>query len=184
MASPLLHDPVAALRRLLAGGVVALPTEAVFGLHCLPDDATAVARLRRLKKRPPNQGLILVADALSSVAPWVRMQGLPRARIEARRLRPVTWLLPASPACPEWIHGGLPEVAVRITHMPLLRAFCTACGGTLVSTSANRRGWPPARDARRVLAQFGDRLDGILDAPTGGAATVSELRRLDGRVLR
>ncbi|RMG56776.1 MAG: tRNA threonylcarbamoyladenosine biosynthesis protein RimN [Gammaproteobacteria bacterium] len=184
MAGKLLHDPVAALRRLRAGGVVALPTEAVFGLHCLPGDADAVARLRTLKRRPSRQGLILVADSLASVAPWLQTGALPRARIEARRLRPVTWLLPAGPACPEWVHGSLPEVAVRITHMPLLRAFCTASGGALVSTSANRRGWPPARTARQVQEQFGDRLDGILDAPVGGAARVSELRRLDGTVLR
>lgn len=181
-----LHRAVATLD---AGGIVACPTEAVYGLSCDPLDPEAVQRLLAIKQRPQAKGLILVASRLSQLDPF--LVPLPRDARE-RVLRswpgPHTWLWPARAAVPTWLRGAHGTLAVRVTAHPLLAALCEAFGGALVSTSANLAGQRPARSALQVRCRLGDAVgegDLILHGRTGGAARPSTIRDArNNRLLR
>ena len=134
----------AACRALRRGGIVAYPTEGVYGLGCDPADADAVGRLLGLKGRPAGKGLILIADRLDALIPWLApLDDVTRARVVPSWPGPVTWLLPAAPHVPRAVRGDHDTLAVRVTAHPPAVALCAAWGGPLVSTSANRAGGEP-----------------------------------------
>lgn len=176
----------AACRALAAGGIVAYPTEAVFGLGCNPADAGAVARLLALKGRPADKGVIVIAHDLAAAERGLApLDATLRARVEPTWPGPVTWLLPAAVDCPRGLRGEHDTLAVRITAHPVAAALCRAWGGGLVSTSANRAGGEAARDADAVRALFGDELDAIVDGPTGGQERPTPIRDArSGRTVR
>lgn len=176
------HRAAALLR---AGGVVAYPTEGVYGLGCRPDDAAAVDRVLHLKGRPRAAGLILIAADLPQLAGYIAPTAEESARLAGPTPGPVTWVVTAGPKARSFVTGGRPTVAVRLVGHPLAAALCRAAGMPLVSTSANRRGCPPARTGLTARAWFGRRVDAVLGGPTGGAAGPSEIRdAASGRVLR
>lgn len=181
-----LHDPQKAAAILRFGGILAYPTEAVYGLGCDPMDGQAVQRLLQIKGRAPEQGLIVIAATLSQLSQWLKP--LPAQR-ETEVLQswpgPITWLWPVHPHTPRWLTGKHDTLAVRITDHPTARALCTHFNGALVSTSANRHGQPPARSAKEVEQLFGKALDAIVDAPLGTRPNPSEIRdALTGAILR
>ncbi len=169
-----------------AGGVIAYPTEAVYGLGCDPLNGHAVHRLLALKRRPVKKGLILIAAHADQLTPYVEsLPAAQRAAIEASWPGPVTWLLPAREGCPAWLRGEHETIAVRVTDHPLVAALCHAYGGALVSTSANRAGQPPARSALGVRRIFRFGVDFILHGETGALARPTEIRdACSGRVIR
>jgi len=175
-----------AIHALRAGGVIAYPTEGVWGLGCHPFDAPAVRRLLHLKGRSETKGLILVAADVRQVEPWLERTPPQRlGEILASWPGPVTWIVPAPIGAPSWITGGHPGVAIRVSAHPPVQALCRAFGGALVSTSANPQGRPPARSALAVRRYFGTRLDYILNGELGGRRGPSQMREaLSGRVLR
>jgi L-threonylcarbamoyladenylate synthase len=176
----------AAVAALRAGGVVAYPTEAVYGLGCDPRQAAALDRVLALKGRPTTLGVILIASAFNELAPF--LAPLPpalEARASATWPGPVTWVWPCAAGLPPALTGGRDTLAVRVTAHPVAAALCHAFGGALVSTSANRHGEPPARDAAAVRAAFGTGVDAIVDGPCGGLARPTEIRDVrTGAVLR
>lgn len=176
----------AAYRALRAGGVIAYPTEAVWGLGCDPFNAHACARLRAIKRRPHDRGLILIAASFEQVLPL--MGPLPTARllqIKASWPGPVTWVVPASARVPDWVRGPQGSVALRVTAHGLAAALAYVFGGPIVSSSANRSGHPPARSALAVRRQLGAELDFVLPGELGGLRGPSSIRdALTGRVLR
>lgn len=134
-----------------AGGIVAYPTEGVFGLGCDPCNARAVKRLLHIKQRPASKGLILIASEIGQLSPFV--DDIPEKAL-ATWPGPVTWLLPARPGVPYWLTGKHHTIAVRVTRHPVAAALCKAFGGAIVSTSANRRGQKPATTDRDVRKRF------------------------------
>ena len=96
----------------------------------------------------------------------------------------MTWLLPARSRVPAWLKGHHDTLAVRVTAHPDAAALCRAFARPLVSTSANTAGRPPLRHARQVVLRLGRHLDGVLIGAVGGAARPTEIRTLDGRILR
>lgn len=181
--SSALEEAVAALR---TGGVIAYPTEAVWGLGCDPDDEAALARLLRLKQRDPAKGVILVAASIEQVAPW--LEGVPealRATLAASWPGPTTFLVPDNGRAHALVRGDHDRVALRVSDHPLVVALCEAFGGPLVSTSANRAGGSPAMSADEVRRVFGEALDAVLEGELGGLLRPSTIRDLaTGRVLR
>lgn len=160
-------DQAAALMR--AGGVLAYPTEAVFGLGCDPGNRAAFTRLFEIKQRPPELGVLLIAADFAQIAEWIG--DAPDAAIERARATwpgPHTWVFPRSPRVPDWIAGAHPGIALRVTAHPPAAALCRAFGGAIVSTSANRHGGAPARAADEIATMFGDQLDAVLNGPSGG----------------
>ncbi len=168
------------------GGIIAYPTEAVYGLGCEPGDYPAVRRLLTLKRRPLSKGLILVASDWSQLRPWLRAL----SRTHERRLLqswpgPVTWLVPAAADCPRWLTGDHDTLAVRISAHPLVQGLCSRIGSALVSTSANVSTRPPARTPLQVRLHFGDSLDYLLPGPLGDQTRPTQIRDLvSGRIVR
>lgn len=165
---------------LRAGGVVAYPTEAVYGLGCDPHHEDAVRKILLLKQRDPAKGLILIAASFEQLTPYLgNIDAAMQARISPTWPGPVTWVLPAHPSVSALLRGAHDTLAVRVTAHPAASEVCRAFGGALVSTSANPSGQPPARTAREVLQQFGTSLDAILEGTLGDRLTPTEIR--DGR---
>src|SRR5688572_17829805 len=154
-------------------GVIAYPTEAVWGLGCNPFDEAAVARLLAIKQRAADKGLILIAGALEQFDDLLDWDALPTDRSEAVFASwpgPHTWIVPATGRVPYWITGAHDGVAVRVSAHPLVVALCTAFGGPLVSTSANRGGAAPAFARTQLDPVLLEQLDGICEGETGGLA--------------
>lgn len=168
-----------------AGGVIAYPTEAVWGLGCDPWDSTAVYRLLALKQRPVDKGLILLADNIRQFD--FLLADLPQIwqdQLASTWPGPNTWLVPHQNRLPEWIVGKHPSVALRVSDHPLVRDLC-ALTGPLVSTSANLAGRPPALTRLRIEQYFAGQLDAVLAGALGGRKNPSSIRDLiSGRVLR
>lgn len=172
-----------AVRILRGGGVIAYPTEGVYGLGCLPGDLGAVNRVLEIKGRDAREGLILIASDSAQLAEWARLpEG---AELRSTAERPVTWLVPPQPDVPYWIRGTHEKVAVRVTGHPVAAALCSAAGSALVSTSANVSGRPPARTAYVLRRDFGPRVDYVVPGNCGPAKGPSEIRDLEtGEIVR
>lgn len=166
--------------------VIAYPTEAVYGLGCDPHSKAAVREILRLKNRPEEAGLILIADRFDRFRTFVGvLEGALLDRALATWPGPVTWLFPRAPEVPDWLAGSHPTIALRLTAHPVCRALCAAFGSAIVSTSANHRSDAPARSASRVAEYFGDALGGIVEGELGSDPRPSEIRDLvSGRVVR
>ncbi|HZW52342.1 MAG TPA: L-threonylcarbamoyladenylate synthase [Rudaea sp.] len=178
----------AAATALRSGGVVAYPTEAVYGLGCDPHDRAAFERVFELKQRPPTQGVLLIAADFAQVEKYIDLTRVPAdalARLRATWPGPYTWIVPRAAGVPDWIAGSHAGIALRVTAHPLAAALCRAFGGALVSTSANRHGEPPARTAAAVHAAFGDELAYILDGAVGGLERPTPIRdAISGEPIR
>jgi L-threonylcarbamoyladenylate synthase len=175
-----------ARRVLQAGGIVAYPTEAVYGLGCDPLNPDAVMRLRALKQRPWHKGLILIASAREQLEPYLeRISPELEHKLEQTWPGPVTWLLPARQQVPFWLRGTHETLAVRVTAHPLAAALCESFGGPIVSTSANLAGHEPARNALQVQRSLGERVDYLLHGELGKLAQPTEIRdALTDRIIR
>jgi L-threonylcarbamoyladenylate synthase len=169
-----MHPPLAcadAADRLHQGGVIAYPTEAVWGLGCDPFDEAAVLRLLAIKQRAVDKGLILIAGALEQFDALLDWERLPNDRSEAVYASwpgPHTWIVPATGRVPHWITGAHDGVAVRVSAHPVVVALCAAFGGPLVSTSANLAGAPPAYSRAELDPAVIALCDGVCVGETGG----------------
>src|SRR5450432_1896790 len=186
MASRLdIPQAVAALRR---GGVIAYPTEAVWGLGCDPFDPVAVRRLLKIKQRDESKGLIVVSAELAQIAAFIDLDALPIERLKEVRATwpgPHTWVLPCPPRIPTWLRGTHRTIALRISAHKRVVALCNAFGGPIVSTSANLAGREPARTIDALDPVLLAQIDGVLDGLTGGLEAPTPIRdAASGTVLR
>ncbi|MES9873424.1 MAG: L-threonylcarbamoyladenylate synthase [Candidatus Sedimenticola sp. 6PFRAG7] len=175
-----------AARHFRQGGLLAYPTEAVFGLGCDPLDPYAVRRILRLKQRPVEKGLILIAADFDQLRPFVQTldDGTMQQVFESWP-GPHTWLLPAADGLPYWLKGEHKTLAVRVTAHPVAAALCRACGSPLVSTSANLAGHPPARTALDVQRSLGGGIDMLIHSPVGRQTQPSTITdAVTGRTIR
>ena len=177
---------VAALKQ---GGILAYPTEAVWGLGCDPFNQQAVLKLLALKQRPMAKGLILIAAQVEQVEPYLQLlSSLERERVIEtwqNSKQPTTWVVPVSPDFPQWVRGEHLSVAIRVSAHPPVQALCSAFGGAIVSTSANITGQPTALTAEQIVTIFADGIDYILPASLGGQKNPSQIRDArTGAVLR
>lgn len=170
MLLPATRDSIARAAVLLRqGGVVAFPTETVYGLGALAFDARAVARIFEIKGRPSFDPLIVhVADRsmLQEVVGVVPAAG--ETLIERFWPGPLTLVLAKRPAVPGLVTAGLSTVAVRMSDHPVARGLLEAVGSPLAAPSANPFGRLSPTRAEHVARMLGDRVDLILD---GGATT-------------
>jgi len=169
---------------LLCGGVIAYPTEGVFGLGCLPDDPLVTLRLLNIKQRDADKGLILIAADASQFDGWIDLpdgKSLP----DPDPACPTTWIVPPGPAVTSLLRGAHAGLAVRITTNPTARELCLAADSPLVSTSANLSGRPVARNRIVLQRQFGSVVDYIVPGSCGPASGPSEIRDFtSGNILR
>jgi L-threonylcarbamoyladenylate synthase len=150
---------------LKGGGLVALPTETVYGLGADAGDADAVARVFAAKRRPADNPLIChVADA-SGLAALARRVTPLAAQLAARWWPgPLTLVVDAAPWIPPITTGGWPTVAVRVPAHPVALAVLQASGLAVAAPSANRSGRPSPTTAAHVVDDLGGAVDLVLDA--------------------
>lgn len=167
------------------GGVVAYPTEAVYGLGCDPLDYRAVLRLLAIKQRPESKGLILLAADAEQLRPWLAVDEAGWQTMEARWPGPFTFLATPSPLVPDWITGEFDRVAVRVSGHPVARRLAALAGTPIVSTSANVSGRPSTRNQFQVARQLAGEVDFIVTGQCNLADRPSTIIDLDtGKVIR
>jgi L-threonylcarbamoyladenylate synthase len=175
-------DKAAAI--LHGGGVIAYPTEGVFGLGCLPDHLDAVERVLKIKQRDASKGLILMAANSAQFDGWIQLPddtNLPEVDPD----KPITWIVPTASRVKAIIRGDNVGIAVRITSNPVARSICDAVNSPIVSTSANLSGKAVAGDQLSLHRQFRSLVDYIVPGECGPATGPSEIRHLaTGAVLR
>ncbi|MBC2867091.1 L-threonylcarbamoyladenylate synthase [Streptomyces mexicanus] len=149
---------------LREGGLVALPTETVYGLGANAEDSAAVARIFQVKGRPPSHPLIVHIGGAEHLDAWV--EDVPAtARLLAEHFwpGPLTLVLRRSRRVPLETTGGLETVAVRVPDHPVALALLSAFGGGVAAPSANRFGSVSPTTADHVRAELGDGVDYVLD---------------------
>ena len=155
---------------ILAGGIVAVPTDTLYGLAADPFSAAAVERVFAVKGRTADRALPLIAADIDQIEDHLGL--LPP---DGRRLAAAYWpgpltLLMLRPATmPENVTGGLAHVGVRVPAHAVARGLCRACGRPLTATSANPSGAPASADPDDVVRALGEGVELLLDAgPTPG----------------
>jgi L-threonylcarbamoyladenylate synthase len=169
---------------LKAGGVIAYPTEGVWGLGCLWTDEAAINEILRLKQRPLEKGMIVLCSQLSDIERFL----LPLSpehlqQIAQENPHPVTWILPCKLSVAESVRGQHTSIAVRFSRHPQVQALCAKVG-PIISTSANPAGLAAAMSILDVRHYFHDQLSYILPGELGGYSKPSEIRTLDGQRVR
>jgi L-threonylcarbamoyladenylate synthase len=166
-------------RVLASGGLVAFPTETVYGLGADALNAAAVARIFEAKGRPADNPIIVhVADEAALASLVTDVPRTARELIARCWPGPLTLVLPALPAVPPVTRGGLSTVAVRMPAHPVALALIRAAGSPVAAPSANRSGRPSPTTAQHVLQDLGDAVDLVLDAgptPVGVESTVLDV---------
>lgn len=155
-----------AARILRAGGLVAFPTETVYGLGADATNAAAVARLYAAKGRPKFNPLIVHAADLAAAEDLAKFDAAASTLAATFWPGPLTMVLPKTDDCPvaELATAGLDTIAVRVPDHPVARALIEAVGRQLVAPSANRSGHVSPTTAAHVAADLNGRVDLILDA--------------------
>lgn len=198
MARLLSADPegiASAAEHLGTGGLVAFPTETVYGLGAAADDVAAVARVFAAKGRPADHPLIVHLPETSWLWRWADRDALPRGVVDvvedlaaAFWPGPLTLVLPAGDAVPRSVTGGQDTVAVRVPADPVAARLLAEFGGALVAPSANRFGGVSPTHPRHVMAEFSDRPDIlVLDGGRtrlGLESTILDMTTGEARLLR
>lgn len=170
------------------GGIIAYPTEAVFGLGCDPDNDEAVRKLLSLKQRSVDKGLILLAANYSQLLPYLDDGAISqdeRLSILSRWPDALTQVLPANSNISPLLCGAFDSIAVRITNHPDVVALCKLTNKAIVSTSANLAGQPPATTWQQVEQQLGVNVDCIIKTDTlGFLKPTSIINGLTGEIIR
>jgi len=189
VVDPLIDSQIkTAVLCLQKGGVIAYPTEAVYGLGCAPLNEAAVMRILTLKSRPVHKGLILLSDNFEHVLPYVDLTTVSDKQLNSVLQTwpgPYTWLFPASNKVPYWIKGDFESVAIRVTAHPIAAQLCRLFQEPIVSTSANISGYPPARTSQEVMTQFEQNIDSIVSGAVDLSRGPSEIKDvLTGAIIR
>ncbi|BAS28928.1 L-threonylcarbamoyladenylate synthase [Limnochorda pilosa] len=182
---PTIQEAAAILRR---GGLVAFPTETVYGLGAVVTNRGALRRIFEAKGRPGDNPLILHVAQAEEAARWVR-QVPPAGRVLMERFwpGPLTLVLARAPAVPDEATGGLDTVAVRLPAHAVARALIRAAGAAVAAPSANTSGRPSPTTAQAVWEDLNGRVELILDggpAGLGVESTVLDLTHPVPVVLR
>jgi L-threonylcarbamoyladenylate synthase len=161
------------------GGLVAFPTETVYGLGANALDAAAVQRIFAVKGRPATDPVIVHVAHVEDLA-GVAREEIAFARVLAERFwpGPLTMILPKRDEVPAAVTAGLQTVAVRMPSHPIARALIAAAGVPVAAPSANRFSRPSPTCAAHVLADLGGALDLVIDggvAPIGVESTIVDL---------
>lgn len=175
-----------AARILESGGLVAVPTETVYGLAARADSAEAVAKIYAAKGRPDFNPLIVHVAGLAQAERYAEFSPEARALAEAHWPGPLTLVLPrrSDARLAEAVSAGLPTVALRAPAHPAMRALLEAVDFPLAAPSANRSGFISPTCADHVLASLDGRIDMVLDggATTAGVESTIVAVRADGSV--
>lgn len=165
-----------AVKALQLGGIIAYPTEAVYGLGCDPWNEQAVGQLLEIKQRPWQKGLILIAADFNQLQHFIEpVTAEILTQLEFTWPGSTTWLLPVRSVIPDYLTGEHDTIAVRVTAHKQTAELCRAFGGAIISTSANLAGMRPAKSTREVRWRL-EELDYVLSGQCSGSDQPSEIR--------
>jgi L-threonylcarbamoyladenylate synthase len=173
---------------LRAGGLVAFPTETVYGLGADASSPAAVRRLFRVKGRPPDHPVIVHLASINHVTEWVAgMPGWAVALAGECWPGPLTLVLPRSPRVPDEVTGGLDTVGLRVPAERTAQALLRAFDGGVAAPSANRFGRVSPTTAADVRTDLGDEVDIVLDGGpcrVGVESTIVDCSATEPAILR
>lgn len=169
---------------ILNGGIISYPTESVFGLGCDPMSELAVQRILKLKQRPVEKGLIIIAANLQQLAPYIDISVDDEKNI-LRETQPTTWLVKKSSEAPLWICGTHEKIAIRVSQHPEVIQLCNFMKQAIVSTSANPAGHPPALSNAQSQLYFSNQVDFYLNSNSPMSGTPTRIQDIHtGSVIR
>lgn len=173
-----------ALSVLHDDGVIACPTDTIPGLSCFADSEPAIRRILDIKQRPPDKGLILLADTVLDLGGYIVVPDDQEQATITSTHEPTTWLVPAADGVSPLIRGRFDTVAVRLCRHPLIRQLVRHSGKPLVSTSANLGGQSAPEKMQLLDEKIISAVDYVLNGPngTGRASTIRAL--VDNRRIR
>lgn len=167
-----------------SGGIIAYPTDTIYGLGCDPYNADAVASLNDIKQRPLNKQFILLAGSVEQLAPLVELDPVQQQTI-TQTTEPTSWVVDARPSAPPWLVGDSGSIAIRICLQEDVRRLCQKLGHAIISTSANPSGRTPAKNALELHRYFHHDIDKIIASNEILDARPSKVIRLcDNHVIR
>lgn len=170
---------------VLRGGVVAFPTDTIYGLGCSLFDVEAVEMLARLKQREAGRAFIsLIPEPLQAWGLGDEVGAVAERLIDRHWPGPLSLILRASPLVPKRAQGERGTIALRCPKDTLCQAILDRIGGPVVSSSANRSGERPAESAAEVVAIFGNQLDVVLDGGERRARPPTTLVDVSGGRVR
>lgn len=178
----------AAAEAVLRGGVIAFPTDTLYGLGCSLFDVSAVEMIARLKRRDPSHAVIsLIPEPDQAYSLALVVNPIAKRLIERYWPGPLSLIFLAGAMVPARVQGAGGTVALRCPKDTLSQALLGRIGGPVVSSSANLSGMPPAQSADDVVRYFGNQLDLVLDGGErlgGRPSTLVDVSHPKPRLLR
>ena len=172
-------------RILKEGGVIAYPTESVYGLGCNPNDDNALRRLLAIKKRDPAKGLIILFSDLEQATPYLEpLSHAQKAQICTPQPRATSLLIKCKPSLSPLLRGQFDSIAVRVTGHPQAKAIIDYTDQPLVSTSCNLAGKPEMKQTSQVRSRMSQSVDLIIAGRCGGENPSRIIDLASGRVIR
>lgn len=164
------------------GGVIAYPTDTVYGLGCNPLNADAVTYLNKLKQRDTNKGLILVANNLNLFDNYIEALTSSEKKMIVQEKTPTSWVVAAKKNTPHWLTGNNLTLAIRITQHPVINDLCNHLQHPLVSSSANTSKKKPALNALELHRYFHNKIHAILISEHKHSGKASSIKLLKGNL--
>ncbi len=166
------------------GGIIAYPTDTIYGLGCDPYNAQAVDKLELLKQRSQNKPFILLAGDIKQITPLIFLDEKQRARIK-QTSEPTSWIVNTSPLAPVWLTNNKNTLTIRISNNATVKKLCEVLGHAIISTSATPSGKKPTRNNLALHPYFHGQVDKILSSQQKLTARPSKIIRLcDNHIIR
>jgi len=176
-----------ASRVLNQGGLLVYPTESVFGLGCLAKNEVALEKLRNIKRRQSQKGLIVLCSSVEQLKqsfPQIQLDQSQSELLQSNQPHPTTWLIPYPKKHFPLLVGNNNSIAIRITKHPEALALCKKCG-PIISSSANIAGQRTPDSLLKARKTFGTQVDFYLNAALGNSRTPSQIiDLLSGEIIR
>ncbi|HET9662042.1 MAG TPA: L-threonylcarbamoyladenylate synthase [Thermomicrobiales bacterium] len=170
--------------RISSGGVVAIPTDTVYGIAASLAHPAALDRIYEIKGRPDRMPLPVLVSSVDALSHLVLLEDAVVPLLDAFWPGPLTVVLPATARVPERVLGPGGTVGVRLPNHPIAIEVIDKAGGAIACTSANRTGEEPGHTATDVAESIGDQLDLILDSGRAPGGISSTVVAIDGVTLR
>lgn len=172
-------------RTLKHGGVIAYPTESVYGLGCDPYNQKSLQRILDIKGRSPDKGLIILVSKIEQALPFIAVPDVDQlAKFNSREPRATTWLMPIKTGLSRLLCGNHQKLAVRLTSHPIPKAICDYTGQALVSTSCNLQGKTEMKTTSEVRSRMGLKVEQVIAGQCGMQKPSRIVDLLSGQVIR
>ncbi len=166
------------------GGIIAYPTDTIYGLGCDPYNHYAINNLNILKQRPRNKPFILLASNIQQVEPLLVINQQQKILIE-KNLEPTSWIIEASQYAPPWLTNDKNTLTIRLSKNKTVQKLCTRLGHAIISTSANPAAKTPAKNSLELHQYFHHSINKILATQQKLIAKPSKIIRLcDNCIIR